>query len=500
MSPTTSTARWREPIVPADYDDVSALVGLARKVRDRKVEFDWTFSRDDLLGLRRAVYEWGSAVRGVFRCFDARVLEAVNEALDDEASIFSLTEPKGVNEADQFVACAAEGERFRLHGQARFDVVFGYGDSGAKRDGDGSRGTPFLTPAAKAALTASVVALGWDIQRLQEARFIPIRNALYGFPVQQGAEEVPPHPGPEVRVEVTFKGPFAALRGLGCPCIFDDESVAATHGVYLQTVLVGGRELPWYVGQTRRGFGQRTAEHLANMLSGQYEVWDPEALAKGEIRRAAGAPEVDWARSLPDFLLGLEALMRPIRDTVRVMRFHVASLPDDALLLDRVEGAIGRFFKSHPVPAVLGFFAPGLRVPALVPGAQPTRLVLSTEKPIVGLPLEILEPSRPFSAEVRRFVESTTWTFAKTYAQTWPHEYVVKTAENAPQILALAKHVFEQGVTARFYAEERRYFRENGKVYWSMDPSPEATDLINRCDAAQTYEARLAAGTLPTKG
>ena len=30
-------------------------------------------------------------------------------------------------------------------------------------------------------------------------------------------------------------------------------------------------------------------------------------------------------------------------------------------------------------------------------------------------------------------------------------------------------------------------------------PTPEATDLINRCDEAQTYEARFAAGTLPKK-
>jgi hypothetical protein len=34
-------------------------------------------------------------------------------------------------------------------------------------------------------------------------------------------------------------------------------------------------------------------------------------------------------------------------------------------------------------------------------------------------------------------------------------------------------------------------------VYWSMDPTAEATDLVNRCDESQTYEARLAQGTLP---
>jgi hypothetical protein len=37
----------------------------------------------------------------------------------------------------------------------------------------------------------------------------------------------------------------------------------------------------------------------------------------------------------------------------------------------------------------------------------------------------------PFATDLREFVASTSWRFAKTYAATWPHEYVVRTAENA---------------------------------------------------------------------
>ena len=103
----------------------------------------------------------------------------------------------------------------------------------------------------------------------------------------------------------------------------------------------------------------------------------------------------------------------------------------------------------------------------------------------------------PFPEEVCNFVESTRWTFAKTYAATWPHEYVVRTPENAAMILALARHIFEHGTDGRFYSQVRKYHHAGGKVYWSMDSTPKATELINRCDEAQTYEARLAAGTLP---
>lgn len=103
----------------------------------------------------------------------------------------------------------------------------------------------------------------------------------------------------------------------------------------------------------------------------------------------------------------------------------------------------------------------------------------------------------PFPEDVRQFVESSPWTFAKTYATTWPHEYIVRTPENAPMILALARHIFEHGTEGRFYSQLRKYHHEGGKVYWSMDATAESTNLVNRCDEAQTYEARLSAGTLP---
>ena len=99
--------------------------------------------------------------------------------------------------------------------------------------------------------------------------------------------------------------------------------------------------------------------------------------------------------------------------------------------------------------------------------------------------------------DVRQFVDSTKWTLAKTYATTWPHDYVVRTPENAQMILALAKHIFEHGTEGRFYHQVRKYHHEDGKVYWSMDSSPETTFLINRCNEDQTYKARSAAGTLP---
>jgi hypothetical protein len=42
-------------------------------------------------------------------------------------------------------------------------------------------------------------------------------------------------------------------------------------------------------------------------------------------------------------------------------------------------------------------------------------------------------------------------------------------------IQALARHIFEHGIEKSFYAQVRKYHHEDGKVYWSMDPSVEST-------------------------
>jgi hypothetical protein len=107
--------------------------------------------------------------------------------------------------------------------------------------------------------------------------------------------------------------------------------------------------------------------------------------------------------------------------------------------------------------------------------------------------------TQPLSDDVGTFVEIAAWRFAKTYAATWPHEYVLRNEENAEMILALARHIFEHGIDGRFYSQVRKYHHEAGKVYWSMADAPEGATLINRCDEHQTFEARLKAGTLPKR-
>jgi hypothetical protein len=378
-----SNTAWRDkPIIPDGYEDVARLVGLARKARGRVVEFDWAFTRDDLLRLRRAVFEWGSAVSGRYKCFDARVLAAVNSALGEEDSIFYLAEPRNTSWLDARAECSSANSIFRLKGHAPFDIIFGYGSAA----GDSSPAArEHLGVTALATLVAGVVALGWDIERLQDERYRPVRNVLYGMRPDYGvAEPVTPSSEPPVDVAVNFHGPFSLVDDGHRRCLFAD-AIASRNGVYLWTIEVGGEQWPWYVGQTRRGFGQRMAEHIACYLSGQNLAPDAAALARGQNRFAPGVVKGSWPEVLPAFLNGLPLQTPNIIQLMRLVSIQAAPLTGDAHLHNRVEGALGRHLKRHSGQELGDFFFPGMRVPLAIPGDKPMRLVLTSETPIKGL-------------------------------------------------------------------------------------------------------------------
>lgn len=378
------TTTWRdEPLVPDAYDDIAALVALGRRVRGRLVDFDWLFTRKDLTFVRRAVFEWGSNVTGRYRCFDALVLDAINGAWGDNNSVFYLT-ARNKGGLDAKVECVEENGLFRLRGHAPFDIVFGYG---------GVVGSPqwreLLGPTALATLVAAVRALGWDVERLQEDRYRPFLNVLYGMAPGTGVtpDRIQPS-GPPLEVSVGFEGPFSLLEDDDRACLFNGD-IASRTGVYLWTIRVAEEEWPWYVGQTRRSFGQRTAEHIAGYLSGQYPVFDPAALARGENRLAEGVSNGPWPETLPQFVSALPALVPRLTGMLGLVSIFVALLEADGHTHNRVEGVLGRFFKSHEDKRIGDFFFPGMRVPAAIPGDRPLRLMLTSASPIKGLPSEI---------------------------------------------------------------------------------------------------------------
>ena len=88
--------------------------------------------------------------------------------------------------------------------------------------------------------------------------------------------------------------------------------------------------------------------------------------------------------------------------------------------------------------------------------------------------------------EAKSFAESHQWKFATTYANTAPHEYLVKkwlSEEDRLLFERLVQTINKESVVGYFYGHKNNYLILGDHYYWYMiDCYPEnlAVDLINR--------------------
>lgn len=98
--------------------------------------------------------------------------------------------------------------------------------------------------------------------------------------------------------------------------------------------------------------------------------------------------------------------------------------------------------------------------------------------------------------DIKAFINSSKWTYAKTMPE-WPHYYIVRSADNEDMFVDLVDHIRTYGYKGRFYRKKITYFDEDEYTYWTMGEPIAETTVINRCLKENTYEKRLANGTLP---
>lgn len=96
-----------------------------------------------------------------------------------------------------------------------------------------------------------------------------------------------------------------------------------------------------------------------------------------------------------------------------------------------------------------------------------------------------------FPDDLKKFIEEQKWTFAKTYAKTWPHEYIVQEKVDNEKYQKLAELINTQGYESNFYTTKQIYYDFNGNTYWHME------NIINRCIYKDTYHQRKIDGRLP---
>ncbi len=100
---------------------------------------------------------------------------------------------------------------------------------------------------------------------------------------------------------------------------------------------------------------------------------------------------------------------------------------------------------------------------------------------------------KELSKKIKEFIEDQEWIFAKTYADTWPHEYIVQENVDNELFLDLANHIDVYGYDDFFYDTKQKYFKYDGLTYWHMG------DIINRCTEENTYAYKKLHNILPDK-
>ena len=85
-----------------------------------------------------------------------------------------------------------------------------------------------------------------------------------------------------------------------------------------------------------------------------------------------------------------------------------------------------------------------------------------------------------FSNKQKNFIDNTQWTFAKIYADTWPHHYIVRDRVDEMLFIRTVQHILLFGYEGPFYKQKYIYFDEDGLVYWTMGAPIEETTIINR--------------------
>jgi hypothetical protein len=98
--------------------------------------------------------------------------------------------------------------------------------------------------------------------------------------------------------------------------------------------------------------------------------------------------------------------------------------------------------------------------------------------------------------ELKSFIDTTIWTFAKTMPD-WPHHYIVRNKVDENLFVRLVEHIRRFGYQGWFYKKQLTYFDEDGFMYWTMGNPIDETTVINRARKEGSYENRLKNGTLP---
>lgn len=81
----------------------------------------------------------------------------------------------------------------------------------------------------------------------------------------------------------------------------------------------------------------------------------------------------------------------------------------------------------------------------------------------------------------RSFVEDSRWRFARTYVESYPHEYTHEDWVEQGSLTKAVECIERWGVVESFWRARRKYLHVDDRKYWHMGGGPEQrATLINR--------------------
>lgn len=91
--------------------------------------------------------------------------------------------------------------------------------------------------------------------------------------------------------------------------------------------------------------------------------------------------------------------------------------------------------------------------------------------------------------KIEKYIDSVKWRFAKTYAETAPHEYTVRSWApwKEDQFEHFVEFIRKHGVEEKFYSSTFTYWYHGPHKYWTMGNPVNETTVINRCLVSDYY-------------
>jgi len=189
-----------------------------------------------------------------------------------------------------------------------------------------------------------------------------------------------------LNIKLKIKGPFNLV---GDNSLFDVEE-SNLSGLYIFTIKVKDCYLIEYVGITTRDFKTRFLEHISQLLSGGYQLYDIEKLRDNKEFLVWKGKYGENTDDITAFLNNYQYFSQIIKQQLQEFKIFLIPLTSEKRILERIEGKIYKVLRENNNKQIMTFIK-GVR-------SSPRR----EDEELINVQIEhnILSPEIPSNFEV----------------------------------------------------------------------------------------------------